>query len=215
MSHFDFRRCDNATCGLRYPMAADDPRGPACPRCGGPTTVEATVCHAGRERPAPNSGAPRNTAQGIQVVALIDNVRSLYNVGSFFRTADGAGIGCLHLCGITPTPDNPKLAKTALGAEQSVPWRYHADAVAAARTLQQSGARIVALETGGAATSIFEVPTADRSILVVGNEMAGIDPAILALADLRAAIPMAGLKRSLNVATAFGIAAYALAGRSI
>ncbi len=210
MSRFDFRRCENATCGLRYPMAAGDPRGPACPRCGGPTTVEASVHGEDRESRVPNSRIPSSMARSVQIVALIDNVRSLYNVGSFFRTADGAGIGCLHLCGITPTPDNPKLAKTALGAEQSVPWRYHTDAVVAAAALQQAGARIVALETGGAARSIFELPPADQSVLVVGNEMAGIDPAILALADLHAAIPMFGVKRSLNVATAFGIAAYAL-----
>ncbi|MCB0047525.1 MAG: TrmH family RNA methyltransferase [Caldilineaceae bacterium] len=206
MSEFVFRRCQNSACGLRYPAPADDPRGAACPRCGGVTVVVATAA-GGAETGAAAQGRARNEPR---IAALIDNVRSLYNVGSFLRTADGAGLTMLHLCGITPTPANPKLGKTALGAEEAVAWRYHADAVRAAALLQQQGQIIVALETTPGAVSLFDCPGLDHAVLVVGNERAGIDPGILELADLCVAIPMAGVKRSLNVATAFGIAAYAL-----
>ena len=211
---FVFRACRSSACALRYPAAANEPRAALCPRCGASTSIVATV-----EAPTINETVSAPTpakSPRPRVEALLDNVRSLYNVGSIFRTADGAGIHSLHLCGITATPENPKVAKTALGAETAVAWRYHADAVATVTALQQQGYRIIVLETGPAAVPIFSLPhtmaeaAARPWLLVVGNEVAGIDPGVLALADVRAAIPMAGQKRSLNVATAFGIAAYAL-----
>jgi tRNA G18 (ribose-2'-O)-methylase SpoU len=146
------------------------------------------------------------------VEVLVDNVRSLYNVGAIFRTADGAGIRRLHLCGITPTPENPKLAKTALGAEESVAWRYWPNALEAAQALQADGAYLMALERTPAALLLQSAQPTPKTLLIVGNEVAGVDPAILDLADVCIAIPMAGRKRSLNVATAFGIAAYVIAG---
>ncbi len=130
-----------------------------------------------------------------------------------FRAADGAGIGRLHLCGITTTPDNPKLWKTSLGAELSVPWTYRPNGLIAARHLKQQGMRLWALEGGPGSVSILdavhevnETPLA----LVVGNEISGVDPEILGECDCIVHIPMLGYKRSLNVATAFGIAAYFL-----
>jgi tRNA G18 (ribose-2'-O)-methylase SpoU len=147
------------------------------------------------------------------VEALLDNIRSIYNVGSIFRTADGAGVRRLHLCGITPTPAHPKVAKTALGAEQAVPWRAYNNAIDAVMGLKEEGFVVLALEEGveEEKPSFLEKlgfsPDAPI-LLVVGNEIAGIDPGVLALADRCLAIPMRGVKRSLNVATAFGIAAY-------
>jgi tRNA G18 (ribose-2'-O)-methylase SpoU len=144
---------------------------------------------------------------------LLDNIRSVLNVGSMFRTADGAGIQHVHLCGITPTPDNRKLAKTALGAEDHVPWTHHNDGTAAAALLKDLGFQLWALEGGPGAEFLFDVvtePLEGPLVLVVGNEVSGIDPGILAHCHRILQIPMMGVKNSLNVAVAFGIAAYAL-----
>jgi tRNA G18 (ribose-2'-O)-methylase SpoU len=141
---------------------------------------------------------------------LVDNVRSIYNVGSFFRTADGAGsIAHLYLCGITPTPDNPKVAKTALGAEQSVPWSYHKNGWETAVSLQQQGHQLWALEgTAQAESLLATTPITAPTVLVVGNELSGIDPDILAICAKVLAIPMQGRKSSLNVASALAVAVY-------
>lgn len=146
-----------------------------------------------------------------RLCALLDNVRSLFNVGSIFRSADGAGVSHLYLCGFTPTPTNPKLAKTALGAEQTVGWSHHNNAVDLALSLRAQGHRLWALEALPGATIIFDAPPLDGStVLVAGNEVTGIDPDLLALCSCTLAIPMYGRKRSLNVATAFGVAAVVL-----
>ncbi len=144
---------------------------------------------------------------------LLDNIRSLYNVGSIFRTAEAVGAAKLHLCGMTATPKNPRLAKTALGAEEMVAWEYHNNALLAAQKLRDEGFALWALEGGDGAESIFGVsPPKPKSklVLVVGNEMAGVDPEVLTLCKRVLYIPMNGKKESLNLAVAFGIAAYRL-----
>ncbi len=153
--------------------------------------------------------------RAVRVEALLDNLRSLYNVGSIFRTADAAGIAHLHLCGITPTPANRRLSKTALGAEKTVSWSYHPDAVQRAAALAAGGCRLWALEEGAGATPLGRQPPpagGDRVALVVGSEVAGVDPGVLELCERVLVIPMRGAKGSLNVATVFGIAAYTLLG---
>jgi tRNA G18 (ribose-2'-O)-methylase SpoU len=152
-------------------------------------------------------------SNGPEVEALLDNVRSIYNVGNMLRTADGAGMRHVHLCGITPTPDNPKVAKTALGAEHSVSWSHHNDGLAAATVLKEQGFRLCGLEGGPRSESLFEA-TGDFDerplLLVVGSEVSGIDPSILTLCDRVFHLPMQGTKTTLNVAVAFGIAVYFL-----
>jgi tRNA G18 (ribose-2'-O)-methylase SpoU len=146
------------------------------------------------------------------LIGVLDNLRSAFNVGSILRIADGVGMAGLHLCGITPTPENPKVAKTALGAEAAVAWDYHRNALHAVAQLQAEGVRLVVLERTVGAVSLFDldfrpgVPVA----LVVGNEKAGVDPAVRDVADDLAYLPMRGQKESLNVAVAFGIASYIL-----
>lgn len=162
----------------------------------------------------PPTGNPRAAnPPGPEGAALLDNIRSSYNVGSMFRTADGAGLSCLHLAGTTPTPEHHGVAKTSLGAEFSVPWEYHRNGLEAAQQLKDAGYQLWALEVGSQSVPLFEaLPAPDNPpiLLVVGNEVAGIDPGILAICDRFIWIPMQGFKRSLNVATAFGIAAYHL-----
>ena len=145
------------------------------------------------------------------VTALLHNIRSLWNVGSMFRTADGAGIDHIFLTGYTATPEHPKMNKTALGAEQAVAWTNWRDGLALARGLHAAGHRLWALELGDGAESLFTVEgvlAGDPIVLVFGHEVDGIDPEIHALCERTLYIPMAGMKESLNVAVAFGIAAY-------
>lgn len=144
---------------------------------------------------------------------LLDNIRSTFNVGAMLRTSDGAGVSHVHLGGITPQPDNPRIAKVSLGAEFAVPWSYHANSLAAVQKCKDRGLQILALEILPGAVSLFKIPperVARPSLLVVGNEVTGIDPGIQELCDQSFWIPMQGYKRSLNVAIAFGIAVYTL-----
>lgn len=209
------RQCTDPACRFRYPVD-EETVGPdaGCPRCGAPTRIAAEFPFAHESSPR----EPESQTPGPRVEALLDNIRSIYNVGSIFRTADGAGVRRLHLCGITPTPAHPKVAKTALGAEQAVPWRAYNNAVDAVVALKAEGFVVLALEEGvgmDQKPGFLEKPGFSEDapiLLVMGNEIAGVDPGVLALADRRLAIPMRGVKRSLNVATAFGIAAYWVTG---
>lgn len=190
-------------CRLRFPAGASVEIS-ACPGCGADlarvTTVTPREALSG-ERPAPNR----------PLVALLDNLRSIHNVGSIFRTADGAGLAHLYLCGITATPNHPRLGKAALGAEKRVAWSQHNDGAAAVAALREEGFQLWALETGPNASSLFRVaPPASPIALVIGNEKAGVDPGILAQCDQIVYLPMGGYKGSLNAAVAFGVAAYTL-----
>lgn len=151
------------------------------------------------------------TATRLPVSVVLDNVRSLYNVGSIFRTSDGALIEKLHLCGFTPCPPRREIEKTALGATQSVPWEYHPDARDPLLKLKRSGARICVLELTTESVPYYEVKKEDFPLcLVIGNELTGISRGSIDLADLAIEIPMFGIKHSLNVAVAYGIALFEL-----
>ena len=140
--------------------------------------------------------------------AVLNNIRSLYNVGSLFRTADGAGLEKLWLCGITGIPPSPQISKTALGAEKSIPWEFHARARNCIEHLKAEGWQIVLLEQTPQSLPYSEFCPKERVCLVVGNEVSGVEEDLLPLCDQAIEIPMSGLKISLNVAVAFGIAAY-------
>jgi tRNA G18 (ribose-2'-O)-methylase SpoU len=128
-----------------------------------------------------------------------------------FRTADGAGVQHMHLGGVTPTPAHPKLAKTALGAERTVPWTHYPDATVAAAALVAAGKPLWALEGGPRSQSLFAgVELSGPVVLVCGHEVSGVDPRILDLCERVIHLPMLGTKDSLNVSVALGIAAYAL-----
>jgi tRNA G18 (ribose-2'-O)-methylase SpoU len=140
--------------------------------------------------------------------AVLNDVRSLYNVGSIFRTADGAGLEKLWICGITGFPPDPKISKTALDAERSVPWEYRRDVCGLLRSLREQGYQIVLLEQTGSSIPYQDFRPRPPVALVVGNEITGISDELLSLCDSAVEIDMAGVKNSLNVTVAFGIAAY-------
>ena len=150
-----------------------------------------------------------------RVVVVLDNVRSLYNTGSILRTADGAGVDRVILCGITPRPDQGgkqrrAIAKTALGAEDTVAWEYEPDVRVALTRLAADGCQIVAVETSPDAVSVFDWTPRWPVCLVFGHEKDGVSPELKAHIETVVRIPMLGHKRSLNVATAAGVVLYEL-----
>jgi tRNA G18 (ribose-2'-O)-methylase SpoU len=145
------------------------------------------------------------------VIGLLDNIRSLYNVGSIFRSSDGALISSLYLTGYTPRPPRAEIAKTALGATETVPWQYFKDPLEALASARAEGAKICVLEQTTSSQPYYSLSPADFPIcLVVGNELTGISPAVVSAADLAVDIPMYGTKQSLNAAVAYGIAIFEL-----
>jgi tRNA G18 (ribose-2'-O)-methylase SpoU len=147
----------------------------------------------------------------LPVVALLDNVRSLYNVGSVFRTSDGAFVNGLYLCGFTPHPPRREIEKTALGATKSVPWKYFRHASEALAEARAAGMRVLVLEHTTGSMPYDQMTRADFPIcLVVGNEITGVSDELIAAADGAIDIPMHGTKQSLNAAVAYGIAVFEL-----
>lgn len=205
-NYFEIRLCD--ACGLRYPLTDAGTFGTRCPACLGTTRLVLSRDLPPLEQPTAASAIPRPPC----LSALLDNLRSAWNVGAIFRSADGLGVSKLYLCGITPTPENKTVTKTSLGAENSVAWEYARDAVEMAKRLKLGGYRLVALEQEKRAIPLQAKPASDlaSAVLVVGNEVTGVDPGLLDLCDQIVHIPMRGNKRSLNVEVAFAIAAYTL-----
>ena len=146
----------------------------------------------------------------LPVAVLLDNVRSMYNVGAFFRAADGVGLAKLCLCGITAHPPKKAISKTALGAEGTVAWEHDWDALHMAEGLRRSGFQIAAIETGADALALFEWQPKFPVCVMIGHEVDGLPPELLAMADEHVRIPMLGQKESLNVATAGGVVLYEL-----
>jgi len=139
---------------------------------------------------------------------VVNNVRSLYNVGALFRTADGAGLEKIWLCGITGIPPAGMISKTALGAENRVPWEYQRHARDLLEDLRGKGYTIVHLEQTHKSIPYQDFQAAGSICLVVGNEITGVSETLLKPQDIAIEIEMAGLKNSLNVAVAFGVVAY-------
>ena len=143
----------------------------------------------------------------LPVVVVLDNVRSAQNVGSFFRTADAFGISHIVLCGISCTPPNREIHKTALGAEQSVAWSYHPTTLECIAQLRQEGYRIVAVEQieGSTMLDSFRAEQGTKYALVFGNEVEGVDQAVADVVDDAIEIPQVGIKHSLNVSVSAGV----------
>jgi 23S rRNA (guanosine2251-2'-O)-methyltransferase len=140
---------------------------------------------------------------------LLHNVRSLYNVGAFFRTADAVGLSRLYVSGFTGSPPAKQIAKTALGSEQSVSWQ-RADALSLIDERRSAGWETAAIETVDEAVDLFEWQPRFPLLIVFGHEVEGLPADIVQRCEARVRIPMVGTKRSLNVATAGGVVMYEL-----
>lgn len=201
---FQIRTCPS--CGLRYPLVDEVTFGIRCPAC----LSETRLAHKGKLIRERTPSVPLLSTDR-KIAVLLDNIRSAGNVGSILRTAEGFGFVQVFLCGITPTPEHDAVLKTSLGAEDAVPWSYHKDAVKLVKGLKAEGWKVFALEEDANGKPIRRLESLKTdSILIIGNEITGVDPDLLSLSEQVFYIPMRGEKKSFNVAVAFGIAAYAL-----
>ena len=143
---------------------------------------------------------PRNS-----IHVVLDNIRSAFNVGSIFRTADAGAAAHLHLCGMTAYPPHLKLAKTALGAIDYVPWTHYAETIDAIDALHGEGVPCIAVESEDGAANYLDFKWSSPVAIVFGNEVRGVAPEVLERCDACVRIPMHGFKNTINVATAFGV----------
>lgn len=143
---------------------------------------------------------------------ILVNVRSRFNVGAMFRTADAVGISRIHLCGYTPAPPHPKIDKVALGAEKTVPFERHPKVLPFLTKLKKQGYVLAAVELSKKSVPYYTFKHPKRPLaLILGHEIKGLPRAVLNRCDVCLEIPMHGKKESLNVGIAFGIVAYRLA----
>lgn len=156
-------------------------------------------------------------AEKIPVCIVLDNVRSLHNVGSAFRTADAFRVEKLWLTGITGQPPHREIEKTALGSTASVTWQYQESAKACVEELKRQGWKIVVIEqtTESSPLHKFEFARGQRLCLVFGNEINGVSDEVIALADAAIEIPQSGTKHSLNISVCVGIVVWQLYSRMI
>jgi tRNA(Leu) C34 or U34 (ribose-2'-O)-methylase TrmL len=204
---FQIYKCTRTGCELRFTVQAGQTGSMLCPACR--ADLEEVGTPFGRNPVSSEA----NRDPGTQVEVLLDNIRSAWNVGSMLRTCDGAGVRHVHLCGVSPLPNHPKVAKTSLGAEKTQPWTFHPDGQLAAQQLKDQGLRIWALEGGLRAVSLFDVQAelaGPPIVLSAGNGLSGVGPGLLELCERVVCLPMQGMKSSLNVAVAFGAAVYYL-----
>jgi len=200
--------CSEKNCRFRFPVfpAKNDPE--QCPQCGGKTFVVEKILLASEDH---NNGFRRHS-QG-EIIPILDNIRSIYNVGSIFRTANGFGVSRIILGGISPTPHHPGFFKTSLGAEKTIAWEHTRNTLVLITELKKSGFQIISLENTLRSISLDNLSNSQFSakiLLLLGNEKLGVDPGILRVSDILLSIPMVGSKQSYNVSVAFGIAIFQL-----
>ncbi len=153
------------------------------------------------------------SSEKLPLVVVLDNVRSMHNVGSVFRTADAFLIEKIILCGFTPQPPHRDIHKTALGATETVAWHHDSIAANAVQQLKASGYRVVAIEqtTNSISLPAFNWDAKQLLAIVFGNEVDGVSNEVLAYCDASIEIPQLGMKHSLNISVAAGIVLYKLA----
>jgi tRNA G18 (ribose-2'-O)-methylase SpoU len=203
---FQIYECQNAACRLRFPSNLSIRQFEQCPVCGAP------VIKSGDPFSNAKVNLPQAAKPGPVLRLLLDNLRSTFNVGSIFRSANCTAIEHIYCCGTTPTPQHPKFIKAGLNSEQTASWSYHPNALEVVKEAKTKRFKIAALELTAKATPLFstgiDYAPDNQLLLVVGNEVSGVDPAILDAADTVVYIPMLGTKNSLNVAIAAAIALY-------
>jgi len=151
------------------------------------------------------------------VILLLENIRSMHNVGSVFRTADAFLTEAIYLCGYTPRPPHRDIHKTALGATETVKWKYVDRVLEAVHDLKTSGYRIVAVEQveGSIPLQHFQIRAGEKMLLVFGNEVEGVSQELLTVCDACIEIPQFGMKHSLDVSVAAGMVLWELVRSSI
>lgn len=153
------------------------------------------------------------------IIVVLDNIRSVHNVGAIFRTSDALGVDEIILCGITPAPidrfgrERTDLHKAALGAEKSVLWRQHSSTLELVTSLKQEGYSVVCVEQSDTSIDYKEVTLTEKTVFVFGNEVEGVSNEVLEIADVIAEIKMLGDKESLNVSVSFGVVMFRILNR--
>ncbi|MBM0659540.1 RNA methyltransferase [Capnocytophaga genosp. AHN8471] len=152
-------------------------------------------------------------AEKTPLIVILDNVRSLNNIGSVFRTCDAFLIEKIYLCGITATPPNKEIHKTALGATDSVAWEYEENTLSAVEKLKEQGAYIISIEQAENSTMLndFEPNRNQKYAIIFGNEVKGVEQEVVSASDEVIEIPQYGTKHSLNISVSVGIAIWELA----
>ena len=147
----------------------------------------------------------------VPISILVENIRSVHNVGSIFRTADGFGAEKIYLTGYTAHPPREDLHKTALGAEDVVPWEFYENPTNAAEAIKKQGIALILIEQTHDSKSIYELKFQFPICFIVGNEVRGVSEELSKLADIHVELPMRGIKQSLNVSVAAGVVGYEFA----
>lgn len=199
MTKYVILQCTNPECNFRFPSEIDN-YGIYCPFCG-----ERLLVH---KYTLDNGYAQFGKKASLHLECVLDNIRSSYNVGSILRSASAFSLKHIYLCGFTPTPAQLKVKKTSLGAEISVPWSHSMNALTLVQQKKQDGYRIYSIEASLTSNSLLNCSAnslCDKVLIVLGNEIFGIDPEIRKISDAVLQIPITGEKKSLNVATAFSI----------
>lgn len=203
---FQVMECTSPVCGLRFSTDLSASSIGFCPKCGQKMEKVGEPYSNHRD----SSTHPQKLETNLHVV--LDNLRSSQNVGSIFRSSDGAGVAKVYCCGITPTPNQASVRKSSLSAEDNVQWSYHTNSKVIVETLAIHGLMIIVLESTHTSISLDSL-TKDQIngkplALIFGNEISGVDPEIVKSAHLVVHIPMRGEKTSLNVAVAAGVALF-------
>ena len=147
----------------------------------------------------------------VPIYILVENVRSVHNVGSMFRSADGFGAEKIYLTGYTAHPPREDLHKTALGAEDAVPWEYYENPLDAAEVIKKQGIPLILIEQTKQSKSMYEIEWKFPLCFIVGNEVSGVSEDLSNIANIHAELPMRGVKQSLNVSVAAGVVGYEFA----
>jgi 23S rRNA (guanosine2251-2'-O)-methyltransferase len=164
------------------------------------------------ELPRKNLEEFRNAAK-IPVILLLENIRSMHNVGSIFRTADAFLTEAIYLCGYTPSPPHRDIHKTALGSTETVHWKYFESAAEIIKMLKKTGCRIIGVEQvmGSIPLQEFKIAGCEKTVIIFGNEVEGVSEELLKYCDACIEIPQFGMKHSLNVSVAAGMVLWELA----
>ena len=204
--------CPDPACALDFEVDHGQAwRRISCPTCGAEGAAILADVRRRLQAVTPEKALPKIDENS--VIVVLEDIRSVHNVGSILRTCDAFGIDLAVMTGITATPEHPKIRRTALGAEMEVPWVWRGDGPSAVAELLELGVDVIALERTDEAVAIADVSAESPFALVIGNEVAGVSGPVLANASRHAAIPMLGSKSSLNAAVACAVAIWQLRSR--